>query len=159
MIQRVKGLDPIIYANTEILIIGTFPGEKSRDQNQYYYDSRNQFWNIMRDVLNIDFLNLEYKNRINILQGCKIGLWDAIESCEIEGGLDKNIKKPEYNDFSHLTQIKKIICNGKAAETEYKKHCKVLNNVEVLRVPSSSSANNGSIGRSEQWKNAITGLL
>ena len=159
MIQRIKGLDPIIYDNTEILIIGTFPGKKSRDQNQYYYDSRNQFWNIMRDVLNTDFLNLEYKNRINILQECKIGLWDAIESCEMEGSLDKNIKKPEYNDFSHLTQVKKIICNGKAAEKKYKKHCKVLNNVEVLRVPSSSFANNGSIGRSEQWTNAITGLL
>ncbi|ETA69403.1 G:T/U mismatch-specific DNA glycosylase [Methanolobus tindarius DSM 2278] len=155
MSQRNKGLEPIINDNTEILILGTFPGEKSRDKNQYYYDSRNQFWNIMCDVLNTSFLNLEYSNRIHILQECKIGLWDIIESCEIEGSLDKNIKNPEYNDFSHLTQIKKIICNGKATENKYKEHCKILYNVEVLRVPSSSSANNGSIGRSEQWKNSI----
>lgn len=159
MSKRIKGLNPIIYDNTEILIIGTFPSEKSRDKNQYYYDSRNQFWNIMSDVLNTDFLNLEYNDRINILQEYKIGLWDAIESCEIEGSLDKNIKEPEYNDFSHFTQVKKIICNGKAAEENYNKNDKKLTDVEVLRVPSSSSANNGSIGRFEQWKNAITGQV
>ncbi|SDG15777.1 G/U mismatch-specific uracil-DNA glycosylase [Methanolobus vulcani] len=159
MSQRTKGLDPIIYDNTEILIIGTFPGKKSRDENQYYYDSRNQFWNIMSDVLNTDFLNLEYNDRINILQEYKIGLWDDIESCEIEGSLDKNIKEPEYNDFSHFTQVKKIICNGKAAEENYNKNDKKLTDVKVLRVPSSSSANNGSIGRFEQWKNAIIGQV
>lgn len=156
MSQRTKGLDPIIYDNTEIVIIGTFPGKKSRDENQYYYDSRNQFWNIMSDVLNTNFLNLEYKNRINILQEYKIGLWDAIESCEIEGSLDKNIKKPEYNDFSHLTQIKKIVCNGKKVEEKYLKHCKIPKSAVIERVLSSSSANNASIGRSEQWKKAIT---
>jgi TDG/mug DNA glycosylase family protein len=159
MSQRTKGLGPIIYENTEILIIGTFPGEKSRNENQYYYDSRNQFWNIMSDVLNTEFLNLEYNDRINILQEYKIGLWDVIDSCEIGGSLDKNIKKPEYNDFSHLIQVKKIICNGKAAEEICKKHCQTLTNVGVLRVPSSSSANNGSTDRSEQWKNAIIGKL
>jgi len=156
MSQRIKGLNPIINSNTEILIIGTFPGEKSRERNQYYAGSQNQFWNIMSDVLNTDLVNLEYKNRINILQECKIGLWDAIESCEIKGSLDKNIKKPEYNDFSHLIRIKKIICNGKAVEEKYIKYCQKPNSVKVLRVPSSSSANNGSIGRLEQWREKIT---
>lgn len=159
MSQRTKGLDPIINDNTEILILGTFPGEKSRDQKQYYADSRNQFWNLISNALDVDFKKKDYQNKIKILQEHKIGLWDAIESCEIKGSLDKNIYNPEFNDFSHIKQIKKIICNGKEVKEKYLKYCKVPNDVVVAVNLSSSSANNGAIGRSEQWKNAITGLL
>lgn len=155
MNSRSKGLDSLLNEETKILIIGTFPGETSRKQNQYYADSRNQFWNLMSYVLGVDLNKLEYENRINILQKSKIGLWDTVESCEIVGSSDKNIHNEEYNDFSHLTQIKKIICNGKTVEEKCNKHCNVPNGVKVVRVLSSSSANNGSVGRPEDWKEAI----
>ncbi|WP_440953769.1 DNA-deoxyinosine glycosylase [Methanococcoides sp. FTZ1] len=139
--------------------MGTFPGEKSRNQKQYYADSRNQFWNLMSYVLGIDLKEMEYEDRINILKKHKIGLWDTIESCEIVGSLDKNICNPHYNDFSHLSQIKKIVCNGGKVEEICKEHCTVPDGVQVVRVLSSSSANNGVVGRSEDWKEAIKVLL
>ncbi|ABE51929.1 DNA-deoxyinosine glycosylase [Methanococcoides burtonii] len=156
---RSKGLDQIVNEETEILITGTFPSEKSRNQKQYYADSRNQFWNLMSFVLGIDLKKIEYNNRVSILKKHKIGLWDTIESCEIGGSSDKNICNPQYNDFSHLTQIKKIVCNGGKVEETCNKHCNVLDGVQVVRVLSSSSANNGAIGRPEEWKEAINILL
>ena len=149
-------MEPILNEETEILIVGTFPGKKSRELNQYYADSRNQFWKLMGTVLDVNLQKLDYNDRIETLQKYKIGLWDTIKSCKITGGSDRNIRDEECNDFSHLTYIKKIICNGKKAEKKYIKHCNVPDNIEILVVPSSSTARPMKLSKkSEEWKKSI----
>ena len=46
--MRQEGLPPVINPTSKILIVGTMPGKKSLEQKQYYADSRNQFWSIIR---------------------------------------------------------------------------------------------------------------
>ncbi|NPE28606.1 DNA-deoxyinosine glycosylase [Methanococcoides sp. SA1] len=132
-------MEPIIDDETRILVVGTFPGQISRETNQYYANPRNQFWKLMSSVLDIDLQELGYNERIQVLQNHQIGLWDTLKNCDIIGSSDKSICNEEYNDFSHLTHIQKIICNGKKAE-KYIKHCNVPNNIDILAIPSSSPA-------------------
>lgn len=149
-------MEPILNEETKILIVGTFPGRKSRELNQYYADSRNQFWKLMGDALDVNFKDLDYNNRIEILHKHKIGLWDTIKSCKINGSSDRNIRDEECNDFSYLIHIKKIICNGKEAEEKYIKCCNVPENIEIVRVPSSSTMNPVTfLNKSEKWKEAM----
>ncbi|MCD4821627.1 MAG: DNA-deoxyinosine glycosylase [Methanococcoides sp.] len=148
-------MDPIIDKNTTLLIVGTFPSQISRDANQYYGNPRNQFWKLMGKILAIDLQDSNYDGRIQFLHDYQIGLWDTLKDCEITGSSDSSIRNEEYNDFSQLTSIKKIICNGKKAE-KYIKHCNVPTNVDILVVPSSSPARAMKISdKSEMWKEVI----
>jgi TDG/mug DNA glycosylase family protein len=78
-----------------------------------------------------------------------------LKDCDITGSSDQSIRNEEYNDFSHLTHVRKIICNGKKAEKFIKK-CHVPDNVEVLSVPSSSPARAMKFeDKSREWKERI----
>ena len=149
-------MEPILNEKTEILIVGTFPGDKSRELNQYYADSRNQFWKLMGTVLDVNLQELDYNNRIETLQEYKIGLWDTIKSCQITGSSDRNIRDEECNDFSHLTHIKKIICNGQKAEKKYIKRCNVPDGIDISVVPSSSTRRPMTLSdKSEEWIKSV----
>jgi TDG/mug DNA glycosylase family protein len=125
-------MEPMIDSETRILIVGTFPGQISRELNQYYADSRNQFWKIMKIIFDIDFVDLSYEDKIKILQENRIGLWDTLEKCDVIGSSDNNIRNEEYNDFSKLMSIKKIVCNGQKAEKYLKKCLKPGNYSAIL---------------------------
>ena len=156
IIKKSTTMEPILNKETEILIVGTFPGEKSRELNQYYADSRNQFWKLMGNVLDVNLQELDYNDRIETLQEYKIGLWDTIRSCKITGSSDRNIHDEECNDFSHLTHINKIVCNGMPAEKKYIKRCNVPDSIEIIVVPSSSTARTMRLSqKAEEWKKSI----
>mgnify|MGYP000052005340 CR=1 FL=1 len=43
--------DPIFDENSEILILGTLPSVKSREQNFYYGHPQNRFWKVIAALL------------------------------------------------------------------------------------------------------------
>ena len=135
-----KGLDPVYDENTQILILGSCPGDLSIQKQQYYSSPNNQFWKLLSQILNIDLSNLSYEERINQLIKNKIGLWDVMHNCVREGSLDSNIESFEANDFSklQLNNLKLILFNGKKA---FEKKDLVNLNVEKRLLPSSSGAN------------------
>ena len=45
-------LKPIFDGNSKILILGTMPSPKSRQNNFYYGNPQNRFWRVMSDILN-----------------------------------------------------------------------------------------------------------
>jgi hypoxanthine-DNA glycosylase len=100
-----KGFQPITDNNTELLILGTFPGAKSLGMEQYYADGRNAFWKLISGVINEDLTSLNYKNRIEKLKEQKIGLWDVFSICEREGSQDTKIRNPIESDFFKLKII------------------------------------------------------
>ncbi|KXS43109.1 MAG: TDG/mug DNA glycosylase family protein [Methanolobus sp. T82-4] len=148
-------MDPIQNEETEVLIVGTYPGAKSRELGEYYSDSRNQFWKLMSEVLDVNLKDMDYKTKTETLLKHKIGLWDTIKSCDIIGSSDRDIHNAVCNDFSQLGNVKKIVFNGKKA-CKYAEQCNVPEIVEVSVVPSSSTANAVVFSKKlEEWKEAF----
>lgn len=132
---------PIINKDTEVLILGSFPGEESLRKREYYGHPRNQFWKILSDIIGDDFVSSNYDTKRKLLLKNRIGLWDVIATCKREGSLDSNIKEEEVNDFSKLKipNLKAVFFNGKkaASKSDLLKHL----NVPIHVLPSTSPAN------------------
>lgn len=111
------GLPLVIDARVEALIVGSFPSERSLQQQHYYAHPRNQFWRLVSAVLNCPLTELTYPQRIEALLAQRIGLWNVLAACERQGSLDSGISKPRYNDFSTLHRrapaLNTIYLNGK----------------------------------------------
>jgi TDG/mug DNA glycosylase family protein len=121
-IHKISGFPPIVSENSKLLILGTMPSEKSLLKKEYYANPKNQFWEIMENVLGID-LNIKYSERIVLLTNKGIALWDVLQYCQRLGSLDANIIREEQNNFeSFLTSynnIKAIFFNGIKAYNFY----------------------------------------
>lgn len=155
-----KGLPPIYNADSEVLILGSFPSEKSRESGSYYSNKDNSFWNIICEYYN-EPLPTNNSEKEAILLKHHIAVWDMIESCEIAGSSDKNIKDAEYHKAIEIqallnqSKIKKIIINGRTQEENYKKYFGEIA-VPSVAVLSTSSANNGrKIQREQEWRNEL----
>lgn len=137
------GLAPVMRADVQRLILGSFPGEASLAAAQYYAHPRNQFWRLLSAVLNEDLVVLPYAARLERLMASQIGLWDVIAACERKGSLDAAIRRAETVDFSHLREaypsLRKIIFNGKTAGKYAPYFAQV--GFSTLVLPSSSPAN------------------
>ena len=57
MKNEVHSINPIIDKNSEILILGSFPSVKSRENNFFYMHPQNRFWKILSNLYNEDFVN------------------------------------------------------------------------------------------------------
>ena len=148
--QQEYGFPPIIGKNPQILILGSMPGIKSLEEQQYYAHPRNAFWPIMSALFAID-LNLNYQQRCEGLSRQGVAVWDVLKSCQRQGSLDSAIEKDtiEINDFNQLltdhTSIKHIYFNGGAAEQLFKRYVlKTLSNsqlnITMMKLPSTSPA-------------------
>lgn len=136
-------LSPVVDHDTQILILGSFPGAASLAAQQYYGHPRNQFWSLLSAVLNDDLVGLNYGDRLQRLLSHRIGLWDVIANCERSGSLDSAIRNPQHNDFTALKrrvpQLGRICFNGKTSG----KFAPDFNQAgfQTLVLPSSSPAN------------------
>jgi TDG/mug DNA glycosylase family protein len=137
------GLPPVIDRNTRVLILGSFPGEKSLAAKQYYAHPRNQFWPLMSAVLEDDLVTLSYPERLSRLRTHGIGLWDVIAACERKGSLDTAIRNATANDFAALKKqcpaLFRICFNGKTSGKMEPVFAHA--GFETLVLPSSSPAN------------------
>ncbi|RKR85379.1 G/U mismatch-specific uracil-DNA glycosylase [Mucilaginibacter gracilis] len=135
---------PVIDANSQILILGSMPGERSLTEQQYYANKQNAFWKIMSDVYNSGEALTNYHEKTSLLQANKIALWDVFESCERQGSLDANIKNGVVNNFEALfkthPQIQLVLFNGNASFKAFKKQVQLLNAISYQIMPSTSAA-------------------
>jgi double-stranded uracil-DNA glycosylase len=148
MLHR-TGFSPIAEFNATILILGSMPGQKSLDENQYYAHPRNSFWPIMYQLFNTS-TDLTYEQRKQFLVNNKIALWDVLKSCYRKGSLDSDIdhSKIEANDFDTFfnkhSKIKAVFFNGTKAQQLFNKE--VLNSLQqhkplkYYKLPSTSPA-------------------
>ncbi|MBQ7039280.1 MAG: DNA-deoxyinosine glycosylase, partial [Clostridia bacterium] len=82
---------PLFDKNSKILILGSFPSVKSREQKFFYGHPKNRFWSVLAKILNCPIPEtIEQKKMMLYNNG--IALWDVIASCEIEGSSDSSIK-------------------------------------------------------------------
>ena len=108
---------PIYNKNSKILILGSFPSVKSREQMFFYGHPQNRFWKVISAVLECcEPETIEEKQTLLLEHG--IALWDVIASCEINGSADSAIKNVVVNDLSKILReadIRQIFVNGKTA--------------------------------------------
>ena len=132
---------PIVFKDTEVLILGSFPSIKSFENNFYYAHPSNQFWKIMHALTSYPVNNRDQK--IWLLKESKFGLWDMIRSCHRENSLDSSLESEEVNDIAAFLEahpsIHKIAFTGKKAEALFKTHFSHLD-IETVYLPSPSSA-------------------
>mgnify|MGYP002623779205 CR=1 FL=1 len=135
---------PAVYDEySEILILGSFPSVKSRENSFFYGHSQNRFWKVIAAIFG-DNVPKTILDKRNLLLKNHIALWDVIKSCEIKGSYDNSITHVTPNDLSPIlnkTQIHKIIVNGKIAEKYYKKYIEPQIHRIAIYLPSTSSAN------------------
>lgn len=148
---------PINSPTSKVLILGTMPGIKSLEMQQYYAHPRNSFWKILFTILGEDFSE-EYELRRNLLLNNNIALWDVLQYCERTGSLDSAIRNEIVNDFTLFfkenPEVTTIIFNGQKAAALFKKHVKTKKSYHVVTMPSTSPAHAGKTFESKlaEWK-------
>ncbi len=122
--NKLQSLPPLINEDSEILILGTMPGNISLSRGEYYAASNNSFWKIIAVLYNNGKLFNSYEEKKECLKQNHIALWDTLHLCEREGSSDSSIKSEVCNDINALLnqypQIRKIVFNGKKATQYYK---------------------------------------
>jgi hypoxanthine-DNA glycosylase len=134
---------PLFSEDSKILILGSFPSVKSRENNFYYGHPQNRFWKVMSAVLNEKIPENTEEKKLMLLNH-KIALWDCIASCEIQGSSDASIDKVIPNDIGiilNTANISAIFCNGKKAYEMFQRHVQATIHCEVVCLPSTSPAN------------------
>ena len=132
-----------IDSNSKILILGSFPSVKSREEDFYYMHKQNRFYKILSNLFNEDFYNVDINTKKELLSKYHIALYDVIESCEIENSNDETIKNVEPSNIKEYiknTNIKHIFINGNKAKELFIKYNNDLINMTIF-LPSTSARN------------------
>jgi len=138
-----EGLPPVVGDGARVLILGSFPSERSLEVVQYYANQRNQFWPLLSDVFGFD-AEARYEERIEAVKGHGVALWDVVHSCRRAGSLDAKIDRKSLvvNDFGPLLTdyptIERVFVNGLTAFELFERHVDTA--LPAVRLPSSSGA-------------------
>ena len=141
----VHTIDPVYDSNSKILILGSFPSVKSREQQFFYGHKQNRFWRVLARVLGCAVPEDIEQKRVMLLTH-HVAVWDVIESCEITGSSDASIRDVRPNDLSRIlsqADIQAIYLNGSKAYELYQKHIFPMNGRKAYLLPSTSPANAG----------------
>ncbi len=147
------GFPPIERSDARILILGSMPGAKSLQENQYYAYRQNLFWPLMGELFDAS-PDLPYAERVYRLIEQHVAVWDVLKHCERGGSLDSAIcpASEVVNDFAEFfamhTEIRAVFLNGRKAEALFRKHAvpsigPQLDRVPLHVLPSTSPANAG----------------
>lgn len=154
--KQLHNIPPLYNKESQVLILGSFPSVKSREQAFFYGHPQNRFWRVIANIFESEVpITVEDKKRL-ILNN-HLALWDVIAECEITGSSDSSIKNVIPNDIGKIladSNIKTIFLNGRTAEKYYIRYTEPLINKKAICLPSTSPANAAwSISKlCEEWK-------
>lgn len=134
---------PLYDERSKILVLGSFPSVKSREQKFFYGHPQNRFWPLWALLFSEDCPKTVEEKRDFALQH-HIAMWDVLASCTISGSADSTIKNVTANDIRPILEtadIKNIFVNGKTAEKYYIKYILPVTGREAVCLPSTSPAN------------------
>ena len=134
---------PLFNEYSRVLILGSFPSVKSREQNFFYGHPQNRFWKVISAIFSEDVPSSVEEKKALILSH-SLALWDSIASCTITGSSDASIRDAKPNDLSIILNsapIERIYCNGKTSYDLYMKYIRPLTGRDAECLPSTSPAN------------------
>lgn len=134
---------PLYDETSQILILGSFPSVKSREQQFFYGHKQNRFWKVMASVLSCPVPETIEEKKAMLLSH-HVAVWDVIGSCNITGSSDASIQDVVPNDLSSIfrqAQIRAVYANGSKAFELYQKYIYPQNGRKIVKLPSTSPAN------------------
>lgn len=139
-----RAFDPVVDAQTRLLILGSLPGDASLGAGQYYAHPRNAFWRLVGEAVGRDLAALPYPDRLEALKAARVGLWDVIAGAERRGSLDADIRKAETADLRQLIDglpdLRAVAFNGATAARIGRKSLAGIEGLRLIDLPSSSPA-------------------
>lgn len=142
-IRVTHNFPPLFAPDSRVLILGSMPSPKSREQAFFYGHPQNRFWPVLSAILNEPApQNVEEKRALALRH--HIAMWDTLAACEIKGASDTSIRNPEPNDLPWLiaqTQVRAVFCTGAASYKYYTKLCETKTGIAAVCLPSTSPAN------------------
>ena len=119
---------PVFDGNSEILILGSLPSVKSRENAFYYGHPQNRFWRVLASIYATEMPD-SIEEKTSLLVTNHIALWDVIFSCDIRGSSDSSIRNVVPTDLSLIMKsanIRQIYANGKTAAALYNNHQRMI---------------------------------
>lgn len=137
-------IKPVFDANSKVLVLGSFPSVKSREQTFFYGHPQNRFWKVLSAVFGREEPRTVEQKR-EFLLSVGVAVWDVVGECEIIGSADSTIKNVvvpnDVNAILDNAPVKKIYLNGKTAYKLYNLYLKDKTGIEATCLPSTSPAN------------------
>ena len=134
---------PLFGPESRILILGSFPSVKSREQNFFYGHPQNRFWKVIAALFDQPVpMNIPEKKELILSHG--LALWDSIASCVVTGSSDASIRDVRANDLRIIldsSPIERIYCNGRKSYEMYEKYILPQLGKAAVCLPSTSPAN------------------
>ena len=142
--QRIQHpFGPLFGPDSRVLILGSFPSVKSREQNFFYGHPQNRFWKVAAALFGQEPpQTVPEKKELILSHG--LALWDSIASCVITGSSDASIREVRPNDLRIILDhapIERIYCNGRKSHEMYEKYILPSLGREAACLPSTSPAN------------------
>ena len=135
--------EPLFNADARVLILGSLPSVKSREQNFFYGHPQNRFWKLMAALFEEAYPQTIEEKKALVLKH-HIAMWDTIRSCTITGSSDSSIKDVVPNDLSVIldnSRVERVFCNGATSYRLYMKYIYPTTGVKAVKLPSTSPAN------------------
>lgn len=134
---------PVFDRDSRILVLGTIPSPKSREQGFYYGHPQNRFWRTLADVFQEPRPESIEEKRALALKH-HVAIWDVLASCSIRGADDNSIREPIVNDMSVIfreADIRAVFTTGNKATALYRRYCEPQGFLPCTGLPSTSPAN------------------
>ena len=141
--RTVHPFGPLFSEHSRILILGSFPSVKSREQQFFYGHPQNRFWKVIAALYGEEPpADIPQKRELILNHG--LALWDSIASCVVTGSSDASIRDVRPNDLRIILDrcsIERIYCNGRKSHEMYEKYIRPGTGREAACLPSTSPAN------------------
>ena len=134
---------PLYNQHSRVLILGSFPSVRSREQQFFYGHPQNRFWKVIAALYGQE-TPATIPEKKELILGHGLALWDSIASCVITGSSDASIRDVRANNLRIIldsSPIERIFCNGRKSYEMYQKYIQNDIQREAVCLPSTSPAN------------------
>jgi len=144
MNETKTSFEPLSAPDIRVLLLGSLPGDKSLEVEEYYGHPRNRFWKVLSTIFK-QSLPADYPEKKAMLRRLKVGVWDVAQQASRKGSLDSAIANEVPNELDQFIdqhhKLRIIAFNGKKAEAMFDQYFKRRAEIQYLSLPSTSPAN------------------
>lgn len=134
---------PVFDARSRVLMLGSIPSPKSREEGFFYGHPRNRFWSVLAAVFD-EPVPRSIADKRDLLLRHHIALWDVAAACTIDKASDASIRDVVPNDLGAIFEaadIRAVLCTGTKAGELYARFCERRFGMPCTVLPSTSPAN------------------